>query len=690
MRRRSWIAAAIFLLLTTLLIYKYTSGSGEEPSDSSPQASLWSEYVSLHTPAVVSRDSTIRIRFVNDVVDSDKVGKPAGDVFSISPAVDGELVYSDAREIVLRPKGFLKSDQKYRVKVKTAKLKGFPRNLSTYIFDFQVKKQAFEVNLKGLDIDPDNDKQYALSGDVITSDVVAPGAVEKVIEAKHESDALQIKWTHEDQRTHHFSIRGIVKKDKPTQLILKWNGDPIEVDSDGKREIDIPAAGVFTVTGAQAVQGDGSQSVVINFSERLGTTQNLNGLIGLSQDKFTYRIEGSSLKLFPERGLIGTVTVTIEKGVRGAAGGQLSERVVREVAFTSQPPQVRFAGAGVILPENETLTIPIEAINVNSVQVTAFQVFENNIGQFLQNNTLDGTEELTRVGRYLWRKTIPLTSPEADKWNRYNLDVGELLRSHPGSLFRLTLSINRSNSTYACDDASRRVPSVKEDPYVNHNDLTTNEHSGWDYAEDYYGNENDDNSQWSERNDPCKDAYYHIGSNVSQSRNFIASNIGLIAKRGSDNTLRVVTTDLRTAAPLSDVTIHVMNFQNQEIGRVSSNGSGFATYQLKDTPFYLMAEKGRQRGYLRINDSSALPVSHFDVGGETLAKGIKGFIYGERGRLASRRPDLSDLRVAGSSTGHPRGPPGDHGALQSARPVGTDGHQYQTGGGVLCLPDEDQ
>ncbi|HEY0721676.1 MAG TPA: MG2 domain-containing protein [Gammaproteobacteria bacterium] len=631
MRRHLWIAAVLVLLLITLFVgYKYFAHSNEVPSDSSPQASLWSQYVSQHTPPVVSRNTTVRIRFVNDVVDSSQVGKSASEVFSIEPAVDGELLFSDAREIVLRPKEYLPSGQQYRVKVDTDALKGFPSNLDTYIFDFQVKQQEFEVNIGGLDIDPDNDTQYALNGELITADVVQAAAIEKVIEAQHEGKALQITWSHPDQNTHRFSLRGIVKEDEPTQLKLTWNGDAIGVDNSGEREIEVPAAGIFTVTGAQAVQGGDGQSVVINFSERLDVTQNLTGLISLSQDNFTSRIEGSTIKLFPERGLVGNVTVTIEKGVKGASGAKLTERAVYEVTFTSQPPQVRFAGTGVILPENETLTIPIEALNVNSVQVTAFEVFDNNIGQFLQNNKLDGTEELQRVGRYLWRKTIPLNAPDADKWNRYNLDVGELLRSHPGSLFRLTLSINRGNSTYSCDDASRRVPVEKEEPLANSDDLNVNENSGWDYAEDYYGYDSGE-SEWSDRRDPCKDAYYRYADNVKQSRNFLASNIGLIAKRGSDNKLRIVTTDLRSAAPLGDVAIRVMNFQNQEMGRATSDGNGFASYQLKDTPFYLVAEKGRQRGYLRINDASALPVSHFDVGGEKVNKGIKGFIYGERG-----------------------------------------------------------
>ena len=48
-------------------------------------------------------------------------------------------------------------------------------------------------------------------------------------------------------------------------------------------------------------------------------------------------------------------------------------------------------------------------------------------------------------------------------------------------------------------------------------------------------------------------------------------------------------------------------------------------------PFYLIASQGTQRSYLRVDNGSALSLSSFDVSGEVVQKGIKGFIYGERG-----------------------------------------------------------
>ena len=57
--------------------------------------------------------------------------------------------------------------------------------------------------------------------------------------------------------------------------------------------------------------------------------------------------------------------------------------------------------------------MPIEAVNLRSVQVAAFQIYPGNMAQFFQVNSLEGSEELARVGRYLWRKTVALSDDPA-------------------------------------------------------------------------------------------------------------------------------------------------------------------------------------------------------------------------------------------------------------------------------------
>ena len=77
--------------------------------------------------------------------------------------------------------------------------------------------------------------------------------------------------------------------------------------------------------------------------------------------------------------------------------------------------------------------------------------------------------------------------------------------------------------------------------------------------------------------------------------------------------------------------IDAVNYQNQVVATGNTNGDGMVELEVKGQPFALIAEQNGRKGYLRVAPGVALPVSHFDVGGETVVNGFKGHIYGDRG-----------------------------------------------------------
>lgn len=615
----------VLLSFISLMLNGCDKASDVEKAAIDPE---WSEYVSAHTSGLVSKDTWVRVKFVNDIISNDKIGQDASAFLKLDPAIEGKVIFENKREIVLSPGKPLTPANSYKATLLTNNLAGIPAKLGNFKFSFQIIKQEFEINISGLSTNPADDTELSLSGSVVTADKEDNAKIEQVLSAKYLGKDIGINWQHAaDGKNHDFTIKSIKRQQELATLDLSWDGKIINVDSEGKREIEVPAEGIFNITQVRAVQAD-RQYISIEFSDKLKDSQNLRGLIELSKDGFTTRIQDNSIMVYPTSPLKGKVTVTIDGSIKSAKNKQLGLRSVQTVFFSSEKPQVRFVGKGVILPDNKVLSIPFETVNVNSVQVTAFRVYNNNIGQFLQTNKLSGDSELGRVGRYLWRKTIALDSPEGDKWNRYSLDASELLRKYPGGLFRLTLSINRGNSTFSCSKTENDTQPKKEDVLSNNEDLYVKESSGWGFADQYNSN---NNSNWRDRNNPCKDYYYSSNSGASSSRNFMASNIGLIAKRGQSGKIHVVATNLATAKPMQGVSIEVFNFQNRKITSLTTNAKGFSNAKLKNTPFYLVAKKGKQKGYLKLSSGTALPVSHFDVGGQKVKKGVKGFIYGERG-----------------------------------------------------------
>jgi len=303
-------------------------------------------------------------------------------------------------------------------------------------------------------------------------------------------------------------------------------------------------------------------------------------------------------------------------------------------------PQVRFSGKGVIIPAAGNLSVPFEAVNLRAVDVRAIRIYENNIPQFLQVNDLAGTYELQRVGKVVWRKVVPieLTNAMRDRWVRCAFDVTPLLAKEPNALYRIELSFSRTQAVYPCagiDTSTLTQPQEQSETEEEENLDYDNYNEG---EGDYYNSSEDGewNDFYNHREDPCHKAYYFYngggrGSSAHIARNFIASNFGLVAKRGADDTVRVAVTDLLSAQPMSGVDIRVQNFQHQNIGSGKSNGSGFCPIKINGKPYLLVADNGKQKGWLRIDDGSVLSMSQFDVGGAAPQRGLKGLLYGERG-----------------------------------------------------------
>src|SRR4051812_44602 len=296
-----------------------------------------------------------------------------------------------------------------------------------------------------------------------------------------------------------------------------------------------------------------------------------------------------------------------------------------DVLFEQVAPSLRFIGKGKILPSTDGLILPFEAVNLKAVDIQIIKIFEHNVLQFLQVNDLDGNEELRRVGRPLVTKMVSLDNSgvsDLGKWNRYTLDLAQYITTEPGAVYQVGISFKKAYSVYNCpaNEASGEA-SIEEE---NWNDSEA-EQSAWDSYEDYYGEDYD----WNQRNNPCNAAYFTRSRAVT--RNVIASDLGLLAKRGGNGNTVIFVNDLRTTEPMSGVQLELYSYQQQVIGTASTGADGKAILAAKQTPYVLVAHSGTQRGFLKLQDGQSLSLSNFDVGGEQVASGLKGLIYGERG-----------------------------------------------------------
>ena len=67
-----------------------------------------------------------------------------------------------------------------------------------------------------------------------------------------------------------------------------------------------------------------------------------------------------------------------------------------------------------------------------------------------------------------------------------------------------------------------------------------------------------------------------IASKVSDSRNYLASNLGMTVKRDLEGAMLVAVTDLRSSSPLGGVNVTFMNYQNRPLLSLITGDDGLA------------------------------------------------------------------------------------------------------------------
>ena len=627
------------LIILFATLFSSCSDNKNEPIEINP---AFRQYITAFTAGTISKESSITIELAKDNPNYKDDGKPIDEsLFDFDPSVDGEAYWIDQRTIEFRPKEPLTSEQNYICEFDLDELiKDLPKDLRTFRFGFQTIKQSFSLDF-------DTYKPYEktklglnkITGTIVTADVANDEDVQKLITATQNGKTLNITWEKGGDRiTHHFQIEKVVRTETAGEVLVEWNGDAISVDSKGDQKLEIPSLSDFKVMDISVVQQP-EQYIAIDFSDPLKENQNLNGLITLEGNNNTLRfsIVDNQIKVYPPVRQKGTKKLFVEAGIQNILGYKFNKRDELEVTFEDLKPAVRLMGDGVIIPTTaQGLIFPFQAVNLKAVDVKIIQIYENNIVQFLQANRLNGQSQLKRVGRIVHKETIKLESGKPidfGKWNSFSIDLSKLISVQPGAIYRVELSFRKSYSMYPCDETESDEEVANNEEEQLDSDNPDDEETNWDYYEDYYDEGDyyydDYYDDYDNRDNPCSKSYYRQGRFVS--RNVLASDMGIIAKSGTNNNFTVAVSDLKTTAPVSGVTLEFYNFQNQLMGTTKTDGSGFASIKFDHKPFIIIAKNGEQRGYLRVDDGSSLSLSNFDVSGQIIQKGIKGFIYGERG-----------------------------------------------------------
>ena len=643
-KTRCSTAAGLFLILLTVIAGFSSCKSNQK--DIIPSAE-YAPYVNAYTGGVISQNSTIRIELTQDQPMVDLNQELKDNPFSFSPSLKGKTYWVSNNTIEFVPEeGALKPGAFYEGTFHLGDFVDVDKKLEEFNFSFRVQERNFSIHTDPITVTATQPDQVTVTGEIRFSDVVKKEEVEKMLTAGSEKNkSYPIEITQTDHPTRYaFSISQITKEAEDYQLEITAKGNPAGIDHTQNESILIPAKNSFRFLSAVRIDQP-ENGIEIIFSDPVSNTQDLKGLIDVPEvSSSIFQIKENKVFVYFETGKLNKLTLNIHEGIRNSQDKPLGTSHSISFSELNLKPQVEMATSAAILPDSKSLIIPFRAVNLYAVDLSVIRIFENNVLMFMQNNSLSSANELRRSGRLVYKKTLWLakdSSKDVHRWEDYSIDLAGLIHQEPGAIYRVILSFRQEYSAYPCGGSENKEMQFADNKSsdnltkVSGETLSEDDEAVWDTPETYYyynGSVPMDWSQyrWTERDNPCHPSYY-MNSDRIAACNILASNLGMIVKRNSLNKLWIAVNNILDTKPVAKAQVTIYNFQLQPIGKGETNGEGLVEITPKGVPFIAVAEADKQKAYVRVVDGEEQSVSRFDVGGKDIQKGLKGFIYGERG-----------------------------------------------------------
>ena len=635
-------ATGLFFLL--LMIVSFSSCTRTQ-KDIIPSAE-YAPYVNAYTGGVISQNSTIRIELTHEQPMVDLNNELKENPFSFSPSLKGKAYWVSNNTIEFVPaEGTLEPGSLYECTFQLGKFVEVDKKLKEFNFSFRVQERNFTLSIEPLPITDAQPDEINIKGEICFSDIVKKEEVEKILTAKDGNNkSYPVEIIPTDNLTRYqFCINQIPRDTEDYQLTITANGSPARIDQTQSEEVLIPAKDSFRFLSATRID-EPENGIEVVFSAPLSDTQDLKGLIEIPElSSSVFQIKENRVFIYFEANQLSKLTLNIHEGVKSSQGKTLGTSHSISFSEINLKPQVEMLTTAAILPDSKSLIIPFRAVNLYAVDLSVIRIFENNVLMFMQTNSLASANELRRSGRLVYKKTLWLgkdTSKDIHNWENYSIDLAGLIRQEPGAIYRVILSFRQEYSAYPCGGVDNQDIKFADNNTpdglmeVSGSALSEADEAVWDTPEAYYyyngGTMDWSVYRWKERDNPCHPSYY-MNSDRAAACNVFASNLGMIVKRNSLNKLWIAVSNILDTNPVGKAQVTVYNFQLQPIGKGETNGEGFVEISSKGTPFIVVAEAEKQKAYVRVVDGEEQSVSRFDVGGKEIQKGLKGFIYGERG-----------------------------------------------------------
>lgn len=604
--------------IKALLLWASAAAALALASCSGGEASRTNSRVETFTTGTVSRTETIKLYLNQDIPQDVLESVKWGDVVSFSPSAKGTFASPSANLVTFTPDPEFDRDTEYTVTVKMSELfKDLKDGEKKFAFDFKTLPLDFMGSFANIETS-DDEKEYTLAFDITSADNEEVETVEKSITASEG----ELKCEKESDQS--FTCQVTVKATTEERTLnIMFNDKELAT-------AQIPSIDALDVCNVKYVNGD-QKYIEVTFSKKLDSKQKMSGLAYIEGNaNTTVDVIDNKLRLYPDISE-GKATVFLSANIKSAKGKLLGGDKSVTVELEKAKPAVKFTSNGTVIPEADNVTIPFRSIYMRAVRVRVFRIFKSNIGSMLQENELNGAGNLARYGQPVAVKTIFLDEGEKNdlsRWHTFAIDMSQIMKTEKGAMYRVELTMDPNFSTWPGVDADFDKSKIEKEDQRIFDKLVSNFNSGNTW---YNPNDNgyDYEYDWEQQRDPAFAQYYYTSYD---SRNILVTNIGLTSISNGDGKIRFFALNIPDSKPRKGVELKLFNLQNREMatGKTDENGMADMTYDSKSgAPLFVRASDGDDVSYLRLRES--LSTSTFDVSGDEVQHGMKGYLYGERG-----------------------------------------------------------
>ena len=572
-----------------------------------------SEYIVSHSNKFIKPTENPYIRFRSMSIDESKINQEVDrNAISISPQVKGAFVWVDNETVEFKPQEKLDYDKRYSISIDIDKIfEVVDLNNPIYVFDINTDQLYFSVDPEKLEYaSSDQLFQYL---NIQTNTELTTENINKLFSVSQNGvEVRDVELQYISPQTYKVKAGPIIKKDKSTELKIAWNIKDQNAKLSSQIIKKIPSNNEFSLVDIRMASED-NLHLQVSFSDPLAK-QDFKGLVTVEGYSGTYKFKsvGNILHVYLNEKIYGNHNVVISRKIKNTSGISLEETERNELLFLHSFPELRSLAKGNIVPHTDKVIFPFEAISIDTIEIQIFQLFQNNVLEALRYNSIGDANTNQYLGRVVHSEKIPLrnisSESNKDKWVRYAIDIKDLTSIESGAIYQIRIGYKKSYVNYSCDIESK------------HPDTRS---SAFDF-ENFYRNYNYNN-----RSNPCFKEYYDKSKFLY--RNILASNLGMIVKKGKSNTLHVVTTDIRDASVVDNVLVKVYDMQGQLLVDGRSDKNGVINCQADRKPYFVIAQSNDDYAYLNLQDNKVNPLSEFDVSGVDVKDGLQGYLYGERG-----------------------------------------------------------